>query len=595
MAITIKERPVNKDIEQKAISLGYTPLQARILAGRIKDENSDLEAIYSPEMKYVKHPLGMIDIRKGVERIGNAMANGEVIAFLTDYDVDGITSHAVIKRSFIEFFKYPEDKVISIIGHRMNDGYGVTQSLVNRILAMEPRPSVVITADCGSSDEPRIKILKEQNIDVIVTDHHAVPVEGHPVSSYATINPNRVDCPYPEKRICGCAVAYLVMCVLRGYLKSQKYSKQHNGVWPAKIDSLRPLLSYVALGTVADCVSMGESVTNRAFVTEGLLYINAGNYPCWNALKKLLGEDALPFGSDTLGFQLGPRINARSRLDDPFVALYYLMASDVDQSLQYLLVLDKDNQERKGIEKKMVNTAKAIAEEQNKKGHKALVVYVPDGHTGVQGIVASRLVEAYGKPIFVLTPAAREEWVSGSGRSIEGIHLRDVLQSVADKHPELMPRFGGHGGAAGVTVIREGLDTFIEALQEEVASVVGDKQLQPVVYTDGEVGVQGITRAVLKEIEDLAPYGREFDAPTFRGNFKVNELRVIGADKTHIMMNVSYYSTTLKAIWFNCTNEDALLPFDVGDRIQMVFKITTNTYRGKESLQLMVSYAEKLK
>lgn len=594
MKITITDRPVNKDIEDKAIKLGHSPLQARILAARIKDDNSDLEAIYSPEMKYVKHPMGLIDIRKGVERIGDAMAKGEVIAFLTDYDVDGITSHAVIKRSFIDFFKYPEEKTISIIGHRMNDGYGVTQSLVDRILNMSPRPSVVITADCGSSDEPRIKVLKENNIDVVVTDHHAVPVEGHPVSSYATINPNRKDCPYPEKRICGCAVAYLVMCVLRAYLKSQKYSKTHGGVYPGHIDSLRPLLSYVALGTVADCVSMGEAVTNRAFVTEGLLLINEGNYPCWRALEKLLGEDAKPFGADTLGFQLGPRINARSRLDDPFVALYYLMAPTVEQSLQYLLVLDEDNNRRKAIEKKMVDTAKALAEEQDKKGHKAIVVYVPDGHTGVQGIVASRLVEAFGKPIFVLTPAAREEWVSGSGRSIEGIHLRDVLQSVADRHPDLLPRFGGHGGAAGVTVMREGLELFVTTLQEEVAKVIGDRDLKPVVYTDGEVGVQGITRAVLKEIEALAPFGREFDAPTFRGNFKVQEIKAIGADKTHLTMVVSYYSTTLKAIWFNCVKEDAPLPFDEGDRIQMVFRISTNTYRGKESLQLMISHAEKL-
>lgn len=594
MKITIKERPVNKDMEAKAIALGYTPLQARILASRIKDESSDLEAIFSPEMKYVKHPAGLIDIYKGVERIGDAIANKEVIAFLTDYDVDGITSHAVIKRTFVDFIKYPVENTISIIGHRMNDGYGVTQSLVNRILSMEPRPTVVVTADCGSSDEPRIKILKEHNIDVVVTDHHAVPVEGHPESSYATINPNRKDCPYPEKRICGCAVAYLVMCVLRSYLKSRKYAKKHNGVYPGHIDSLRPLLSYVALGTVADCVSMGEAVANRAFVTEGLLYINEGNYPCWKALVKLLGDDAKPFGSDTLGFQLGPRINARSRLDDPFVALYYLMASNVEESLQYLLVLDEDNNSRKAIEKKMVATAKALAEEQDKKGHKAIVVYVPDGHTGVQGIVASRLVEAYGKPIFVLTPAAREEWVSGSGRSIEGIHLRDVLQSVADRHPDLLPRFGGHGGAAGVTVMREGLQLFIDTLQEEVAKVVGDRDLKPVVYTDGEVGVQGITRAVLKEIEALAPYGREFDAPTFKGNFKVQEVRAIGADKTHLTMTVSYYSTTLKAIWFNCIKEDEPLPFDEGDRIQMVFRISTNTYRGKESLQLMVSYAAKI-
>lgn len=595
MAVKVHQRPMNKEIHKRALALGHTELQARILAGRIRDNECDLNAIYSPDMRYVKHPIGLIDARKGVERIGKAMANNDTVCFLTDYDVDGVTSHSVLKRAFVDFFKYPEEKIISVIGHRIHDGYGVTESLVKRILEMPNKPAIIITADCGSSDESRIKILKENGIDVIVTDHHAVPVEGHPVSSYATINPNRVDCPYPEKRIAGCAVAFLVMCLLRSYLNSNTFKKNNGKAWPHKIDSIAPLLSYVALGTIADCVSMGEAVANRTFVTDGLALINQGIYPCWRVLEQLIGEDSKPYGSDTLGFQIGPRINARSRLADPYAALHYLIADTEEESLKYLLMLDEDNKARKAIEKKMTDTAKALASEQNKKGYPILVVYLDEGHSGVQGIVASRLVEAYGKPIFVLTPAAREEWVSGSGRGIEGINLRNILQAVSDRKEGLLPRFGGHSGAAGVTVLREGLDDFIELIVEETKKEVGDRELMPTVLTDGEVGVQGITRAVLKEIEALGPYGREFDSPTFQGNFRINEIRKIGADQNHLLMSVSYYKTTLKAIWFNCTGEDEPLPFEAQERAQMVFRISTNRYRGKETLQLMISHAEKIR
>ncbi len=271
------------------------------------------------------------------------MTEGEHIGILTDYDVDGITSHVVIRRTLNELFGIPENRLHSLIGHRIHDGYGISLPLVERTLSLSPRPSLVITADCGSSDEPRIARLSEAGIDVVVSDHHALPTEGPPASAFATVNPTRDDCTYPDPTIAGCMVAWLVMSLTRSVLIEW-------GVLEPATPKLSPWLSYVALGTVADCVSLGGSVANRAVVAHGLTLINRMEAACWRTMAQRLGADSVPFDAETLAFQMGPRINARSRLDDPYAALHFMLAVDDATAAGHLETLDQDNQSRKSIE-----------------------------------------------------------------------------------------------------------------------------------------------------------------------------------------------------------------------------------------------------
>ncbi|NAW32974.1 DHH family phosphoesterase [Halomonas alimentaria] len=581
----ILPRPRDAALYARAQREGLSELQARVLAGRLAGYQGELAPLVSPSLRHLAHPERLADGRRAAERIAQAVVDGEHIGILTDYDVDGITSHVVIRRTLHELFGVPEAKLHSLIGHRIHDGYGISLPLVERTLALKPRPSLVITADCGSSDEPRIARLVAEGIEVVVSDHHALPVEGPPPSAHAVVNPTRDDCDYPDPTIAGCMVAWLTMSLTRSVLIEW-------GVLGRETPKLSPWLSYVALGTVADCVSLGGSPANRAVVTHGLTLINRMEAACWRAMAQRLGADSVPFDAETLGFQMGPRINARSRLDDPYAALHFMLAADDATAVRHLETLDQDNQSRKAIEADMAEQARALALPALTADEPAIVVYLESGHAGVQGIVASRLVQAYGRPALVLTPAATPGMLTGSGRSIEGLHLRDALQRTFELAPEALPRFGGHRGAAGVGVPVEQLDAFKAAFLQAVAEQLGGAELYPRILTDGDLAPEQLSLATLEELQALGPYGREFDPPLFQGEFIVERLRPVGADGNHLMLELSLGAVIHRAIWFRALTPGEVPAFGVGDRLRCAYKLNRNRWRGRENLQLMVEHAE---
>ena len=581
-------RPRDEGVYRRAQAAGLSELQARVLAGRLNAYAGDIAPLVDPSLRYLTHPERLQDARRAAERIAQAVAEGEHIGILTDYDVDGITSHVVILRTLNELFGVPLHKLHSLIGHRIFDGYGISLPLVERTLALSPRPSLVITADCGSSDEPRIARLREAGLDVVVTDHHALPASGPPASAYATVNPTRTDCDYPDPTIAGCMVAWLTMSLTRSVLIEQ-------GVVSPSTPKLSPWLSYVALGTVADCVSLGDSPANRAVVSHGLTLINRMEAACWRVMAERLGTDSVPFDAETLAFQMGPRINARSRLDDPYAALHFMLAADDATARRHLEVLDTDNQSRKAIESDMVERARSLALEALAEGASAIVVFLEDGHAGVQGIVASRLVQAFGRPTLVLTPAAAAGMLTGSGRSIEGLHLRDALQRAHELAPEALPRFGGHRGAAGVGVPRERLTAFRDAFLTAVEEQLGGRDLFPYVLTDGALEPAQLSLASVDELARLAPYGREFDAPLFEGEFRIEQLRAVGADGNHLMLELSMGPVSHRAIWFRALTPGEVPAFGPGDRLHCAYKLARNRWKGRESLQLMIEHAEPVR
>lgn len=586
IARVIRPRTRDERLYQQGLAAGLSELQARVLAGRLTLESckAPLEALITPALKHIEHPERLADGRRAAERIARAVSDGEHIGILTDYDVDGITSHVVMLRTLTELFDVPYDRVHSLIGHRIHDGYGISLPLVERIMTLSPRPTLIVTADCGSSDEARLALLKEAGIEVVVTDHHALPQEGPPASAYATVNPTRADCAYPDATIAGCMVAWLTMSLARNVLIEQ-------GRLPASTPKLSPWLSYVALGTVADCVSLGGSAINRAVVNLGLTLINRMQEPCWRAMAERLGADSVPFNAETLAFQMGPRINARSRLDDPYAALHFMLAREDAAARSALDMLDQDNQSRKAIEAEMVESARSLAMESLRAGHQIIVVYLEDGHPGVQGIVASRLVQQFGRPAVVLTPAATPGMLTGSGRSIEGLHLRDALQRAHDLAPQGLPRFGGHKGAAGVGLPLVERSIFTDAIQQAAAEQLGDLPLNPLILSDGGLNEGQLSLETLDEIERLAPFGREFEAPLFEGRFMIESLRPVGADGTHLSMELSLGRVRIKAIWFRALTPGEAPAFGLGDVLHCAYKLSRNRWRGRESLQLMLEYA----
>jgi single-stranded-DNA-specific exonuclease len=583
----IKRRQRNENTYRLALEAGISPLLAHIVACRLTDCPEDIHRIIRPALKYIDHPELLVDAVKAAERIADAIRQQQRIGILTDYDVDGITSHAIVYRALSEYFNFPRDHIDSLIGHRIQDGYGISPHLTERIIAQPVRPDVIITADCGSSDEAQIARLKGVGIDVIVTDHHALPLAGPPVSAYAVVNPTRSDCPYPDATIAGCMTAWLLMSLVRNQLIAQ-------GELPADTPKLSRELDYVSLGTAADCVSIGTAI-NRAVLNTGLKQLNRLGRPCWQAMQTLLGNHNNPFTVEDLSFQIGPRINARSRLADPYAALHYLLAQTHHEAVHYLKMLDVDNQDRKRIERNMVEDAKREAEQQVILGKSALVVYLEEGHSGVQGIVASRLVEAFGRPAIVLCPASEPTHITGSARGIAGLHLRDTLQQVADSHPELFVKFGGHRGAAGLTILRTGLGEFCKAFEQAVSKHLRDQELTPVIWTDGALEEMRISLETVAELEQLQPYGREFETPIFEGVFTVKSVRVVGNEPIHLALDLGTSNTIHKGIWFRALAQPGdPPPVAPGDRVECAYRLSVNTFRGVRQLKLMVEYANRL-
>ena len=477
---------------------------------------------------------------------------------------------------------------MSYIGHRLKDGYGVSKNVIDRLLSSDNPPQIVITADCGSSDHIGIESLKNAGVDVIVTDHHAIPSEGIPGAAHSVVNPAREDCTYPDGAISGCMVSWLVMCQVRNILIERKYL-------PEDTPKLGSLLDYVALSTVADAVSM-MSPSNRAVVVSGLGEINMLDKPAWMALAKLCNKNGYAssqFTADDLGFVIGPRINAQGRIDDPMKALQFLLSEESGAADTCLAIMDKNNESRKVIEKEMVSRAKFKADGFVRYGLKSLVIFEEDFHPGVQGIVASRLVDSYGLPAVVFSPGSDANELAGSARTISDIHIRDVLQKIDDENPGLILSFGGHKGAAGLKIVAEQIGVFGKAFEDVVINYQGGKDIQPKVYTDGGLEGFALSLATIEEIKRIEPFGRGFSEPVFEGVFTVEEIRILGKEPVHVGMKLSSGNETINSIWFRALdNPGDAFSMNIQDTIRCAYKLKVNNYRGRQHVQMVIEHAQ---
>lgn len=587
----IRQRTIDDEKYQAAVAAGADELVAKIAAARdwADAAHTDFHRQIRPPLSELDPPERLADLEAGAQRLATAIMSGEQIAIETDFDADGCTSHAVIQTALVNHFRVPESRVHSFIGHRLQDGYGLSAALVDRMLATAPEIDLVVTADNGSADEPRIRYMSEMGIDTIVTDHHEIPAEGVPASAFACINPTRTDCDYPDKLIAGCMVAWLLMTRVRRLLIEY-------GHLPAESPSLANLLDYVAVGTVADCVSIARSANNRAVIQAGLQRINAGSRPAWLVARENIASEGLTLTEVDVAFGLAPRINARGRLDGALAGVHYLTSPTIEHAEQWWGVLDAENETRKSIEREMKAVAMDKAQQAIELGRQGIAVWLPEGHPGVHGIVASRVVERFGHPTVCISPVHKStDRVTGSARGVPGFHVKAAFDHIAAATPDLFEKFGGHEGAGGLTLQRNRLDELIIAWDQAVAHQLAGRSepLAPVVWTDGALQADP-SLDVLSRLDTLRPFGREFEEPVFEGVFPVLTIKPRG-DGSHLYLALGGEDGVLDAIWFNAVMPGAThWPVQKGRHARVAYRIDNNRFRGRDRLQLRIVHAESL-
>ncbi|MEN8139794.1 MAG: single-stranded-DNA-specific exonuclease RecJ [Thermodesulfobacteriota bacterium] len=574
----IQEREANRLVAEEGLRLGFSALQADIISRRLSSA-LEVEAVVRPMLANIPHPSLLADCDRGAARIVQACKDGEHIGLVTDYDVDGLTSQAIMVHGFLDFFGHDPELLSCFVGHRHKDGYGLSEQLTERIIGQKNRPSLIITADCGSSDEPRLAQLADLGIEVVVTDHHLLSENNLPISAYAHINPQRLDCDYPDKSLAGCLVCWLLMSRVRTMLVEE-------GRLSPKSPKLGSLLDYVALGTVADSMSL-QSPVNRAVVAAGLRGCQSGGRPCWGAASSMLGKSRGELGCQDFAFQIGPRVNAASRMAEPERAAKFLLAADRAQAKEALARLENLNRERKEVEQQAMEIcARWVGELAEVPA--IIVISHPSFHPGILGIIASRLVEQYRRPAIVASPMADGETLQASGRSVPGFDLRAMLADVAALDDSLLS-FGGHAAAVGLKLALPDLASFRQAATGLAAKLLGDTPAETLIVTDGSLAPELMTLATIDELDQLAPFGQHFATPCFQARMEIISQRFVGEQQNHLMLQLKAGNERLRAIWFRCQGHD-LGFLENSKNVLACFELQRNRFRGQTSVQLLIKH-----
>lgn len=574
-----RERPAPDAIAEAVKRLNIHPLLVELALMRNLDP-----ALLWPSARDLPDPRLLPDVDVALERVVRAVKDHEVIAGVFDHDADGCTSGAVLYHAMTDHFGVLPQHLHIITSHKIKEGYGLSAKVADRILALQPRPALVITADQGSSDEEQIRRLREHGIETVVTDHHHVPVEGPPASAVATVNPSRLDSAYPDKAIAGVGVMWLFMSLLRNRMAERN-------LVPNLPRNLRHLLDFVAVGTVADAASLASPV-NRWFVQEGIQLMQERRRPCWRVMPQI--NDAMLRGGLTasdIGFNIAPRINAQGRMDDACEGIRFLTARDDTTARTLLAQLEHNNKARRELESSLVACAIEIAEEAVVAGRAGLTVYLPDGSPSVHGIVASRIVDRYHRPTICLSPMPGVPgMLTGSIRSVEGFHVRLALDEIDQAHPGLLLGFGGHAAAAGLKLQESNWAALAEAWDETVRKA----QLSPerLVPVDLELETPP-TVDLARQLLTLEPLGRGFENPLFLATVEVEAVNVF--KDVHLGLTVKWpdRNETLKAVWFNkAARFHAMAPAFNPSRpkllVSICFELSLSSFRNQVRCDLII-------
>jgi single-stranded-DNA-specific exonuclease len=554
------------------------PLLQRIYSARSIDSSDDIEL----SLKKLLPPDQLKGLAQAVKLLSEALFNHQHIMIIGDFDADGATSTALAIRVLK---RMGAARVSYLVPNRFEYGYGLTTGIVKE--ALKQRPDLIVTVDNGISSIDGVSLARDNGIKVLVTDHH-LPGLQLPDAD-AIVNPNQPGDSFPSKSLAGVGVIFYVLSALRKQLRELDWFEQNSLAEP----NMAEYLDIVALGTVADVVPLDRN--NRILVSEGIKRIRAGR--CVKGITALLEaaqKNPARLVSSDLGFALGPRLNAAGRLDDMSVGIECLLADD-DVAYQLAYQLDTFNRERRSIESGMQAEALQYLEQLNmvEKPVFGLALYDENWHQGVIGILASRIKERIHRPVIVFAPGDDGE-IKGSGRSINGIHIRDALEAVSSKCPGLIKKFGGHAMAAGLSIAEKDFAVFSEAFDQQIDLMSNEEMLEAVVFTDGQLDAELFELQTVEILEEGGPWGQAFPEPLFSGNFRVINQRVLKDRHVKLVVSpegVDTESVLVDAIAFNqfdgSENEDeAQLP----ETVELVYKLAINDFRGQQSLQLIIDH-----
>lgn len=520
------------------------------------------------------HPFQSLSgIEKAVTILQKALADSLCIMIVGDFDADGATSTAL---TVLALRGMGGQNVKYLVPNRFDDGYGLSPEVVEQAAARGAQ--LIVTVDNGISSLAGVALAHQKGIAVIVTDHH-LPGEILPDAD-AIVNPNLIDCTFPSRALAGVGVAFYLMLALRARLRDSGVNSLPN---------LAELLDLVALGTVADVVPLDAN--NRILVWQGLSRIRAGKCrPGIRALLEIANRDARQLAASDLGFALGPRLNAAGRLDDMSVGVALLLCEDTGQARMLASELDALNQTRKEIEQGMQSEALTLCNRLESTSEAlpiGIAMYHPEWHQGVVGILASRLKERFHRPVIAFAPAG-DGMLKGSGRSITGLHMRDVLERLDTLHPGLIVKFGGHAMAAGLSLEEDKFDEFRQRFADLVGDWLDAESLQGVVWSDGELMAQELTLPTAELLREAGPWGQAFPEPTFDGKFKLLQQRLVGERHLKVMIEPLGGGPLLDGIAFNV--DTALWPDPSVKQVELAYKLDVNEYRGNRNVQLIIDH-----
>ena len=560
--IQIQQRPFLTRPEQFQ---GVPTFIAEILARRGVQSEQELEL----KLKHLLPP-DLEGLDQAVELIDQAIDQKKQIVIVGDYDADGATSTALM----ILVLKEMGANVEYLVPDRFKYGYGLTPKIAE-LAKQSYQPDLLITVDNGISSHAGVETAQALGMQVIITDHH-LTTKPTP-NAEAVVNPNQLGCIFPSKALAGVGVAFYVLAKLASYRSQQGKSTS----------KVTQYLDLVALGTYADVASLDYN--NRILVDAGLKRIQ--QYQCRAGILALLDiakRDAASLRAQDLGFVIGPRINAAGRMESMRIGIECLLAPDLATAYPIAQQLNQLNVERRQVEAEMKQQAISALQHVQLQADSlpaALVMFDEQWHQGVIGIVAGRLKEQFHRPSLVFAPDEDGIHIKGSARSIEGIHIRDTIEQVAEQYPHLVSHFGGHAAAAGLTLKKDNFDEFKTVFIQSIAEM--DAELfHATIWTDGELPENALDLSTVDWIERLGPWGQKFPIPQFEGRFKVMDYRWL--KDQHLKLKLSLGTQSIDAIAFNAVDRFEFNPM-LG-YADLVYTLERNVFNGNTSLQLQISH-----
>ncbi len=560
----IRESADRQTVKQLSFELGVDPVLAELLVQRGVCTFHQARSFFRPDLADLHDPFLMTDMDKAVERVHQAVITGEKILVYGDYDVDGTTAVSLV----YSFLRRLTRNIDFYIPERYDEGYGVSYKGID--WAAENGFGLIITLDCGIKANEKVEYARERGIEVIICDHH-LPENELP-KAVAVLDPKREDCFYPFDDLSGCGVGFKLV---------QAYSQRYD----IPFESLIPLLDLLVVSIASDLVSVTDE--NRILAHYGLKQLNSHPREGLLAMIQLSGLEPNHLTIDDIVFKIGPRINAAGRMESGRIAVELLTASDEATAIRIGSEINEHNNERKNIDRRITQEAlDMVREGKCLSSGNATIVYNPQWHKGVVGIVASRLVEAFYKPTIVFTQS-QGGLVTGSARSVHGFDLYDAIESCAD----LLENFGGHLYAAGLTLIEENLPAFCERIENAISGKIVPQMQVPVVDIDAKLNFSQITPKFLRILKQFQPFGPGNSAPVFiTENVYDNGMgRKVGAEGGHLKLELiqeSHPYHHISAIAFNMA--DFFDHIKAGNPIDVCYSIVENYYRGTANTQLRV-------